>query len=253
MTYLFPILLVAMGVYVLYGAIKGSGRLFTMENIKEEAKEKVFKLLRILYFALAAVMILMAVVNFSQTVLYSQQVTYFEATPKYSEDFSDIIQDGTIEYQGIVYEVAGQHTRDEMSAILMRANEAHPEAFKSESSSSMFNCFGGSTTDPSADYYKVIEITDAKGNKVYESTIGAVRSDANDGSFLSKLYGAIPDVLLRVLSYVFMGLAIVGIVSLFVIIRKFTDKEKEAKARSVTRGTSMPSSAFDFDDEDKKE
>ena len=251
MTYLFPILLAVMGIYVLYGAIVGKGRLFAMDNIKEEAKEKVHKTLRLLYFALAAVMLLMALSNFGQTVLYSQQVTYYEVTPAYSADFADIITDGTVEYEGTKYTVDGQHDVSEINAILMAANAAHPDKFTDESSYSMLSCMGSGSSSKVANYYNMIEVTDANGNKIYESTIGSVRSDANDGSFISKLYGAISPTLLRVLSYVFMGLAIVGVVSLFVIIRKNTDKEKEAKNRAQSSGQAMPSSAFNFDDEEK--
>ena len=105
MTYLFPILLAAIGLYVLYSAIVCKGRLFALENIKEEEQDRVRKLLRMLYFCLAAVMLLMAVFNFGQTVLYSRQVTYYEATPAYSSDFSDIITDGMVEYEGVKYPV----------------------------------------------------------------------------------------------------------------------------------------------------
>ena len=51
----FPILLLAMGIYVLIGAVKGSGRLFSMENFKDDSRDKAKKYMRILYFALAAV------------------------------------------------------------------------------------------------------------------------------------------------------------------------------------------------------
>ena len=60
MAYLFPVLLLAMSVYVFYGAFTGKGKLYSLENIKEESKEKVHKLLRTIYFALGALMLLMA-------------------------------------------------------------------------------------------------------------------------------------------------------------------------------------------------
>lgn len=253
MTYLFPILLAAIGLYVLYSAIVGRGRLFALENIKEEEQDKVRKLLRLLYFGLAAIMLLMSVFNFGQTVLYTKQVTYYEVTPAYTADFSDIIKDGMVEYDSVKYPVEGQHDVNEMNAILMAANTAHPDKFTDNSASSMFSCFGSAGSNKIANYYKVIEVTDANGNKVYESTIKSVRSDANDGSFISKLYQTFSDTLLRVLSYVFLGLAIVGLVAVFLIIRKFTDKEKLAKAKAQAAGQVMPSSAFNFDEEEKNE
>ena len=251
MTYLFPLLLLAMGIYVLYGAIVGKGRLFAMENIKEEAKEKVHKWLRILYFALAGIMFLTAIANFGQTVLYSTPLSYYEATDAYKQDFADIIKDGKVTYNDTVYEVDGEHDVTGMNALLMAANEVHPEKLTDSSSSSMFSCMGSSGTSKVAQYYREIEVLDANGKRVYQSTIGTARSDTDDGSFLYKLYSAFSDTFLRVLSYVFMGLAVIGVVGLFLIIRKFTDKEKEAKARTYASQPSMPTSAFDFDEEDK--
>ena len=47
---------------------------------------------------------------------------------------------------------------------------------------------------------------------------------------------------------------IVGVVLIFVVTRKYTDKEKLQKARSQAQGyQSMPSSAFDFDADAKEE
>lgn len=254
MTYLFPILLFAMGVYVLYGAITAKGRLFAMENIKEDCVDQAKKLMRTLYFCIAALMLLMALTNFGQTVLYSRSESYYELTEVYTTDFADIIQDGKVTYDNKSYTVEGQHNADEMNAFLMAANAKHPEKFQSDSSSaSMFSCVGSGAQSKITQYYKESAVTDADGNPVYTSTIGSIRSDANDGSFISKLYKAVSSTLLRVLSYVFMGLTIVLIVLLFVVIRKFTDKEKEAKARTYTAGNAMPSSAFHFDEDEKTE
>lgn len=246
MTYLFPILLLAMSVYVFYGAITGKGKLFSLENIKEESKAKVHKLLRGIYFALGAVMLLMAVSNFGQNVLYSNPIVEYEATDAYKTEFADVIKDGKVTYESKTYTLDGRHSVEEMDAILRAAMAAHPEPFQSNSMS----CLGGGNTNIQK-YYSAINVTDSDGRQVYESSIGGVRSDANDGSFLSKLYGALSSKLLSILSYVFMGLAVVGVVAIFVIIRKFTDKEKEAKTKAQATGQSMPSSAFNFDEDDK--
>ena len=252
MTYLFPILLLAMGVYVLYGAITAKGRLFAMENIKEDCVDQAKKIMRILYFAIAALMILMAITNFGQTVLYSQDERYYELTEAYTTDFADIIEDGKVTYDNKSYTVEGHHTTDEMNAFLMAANAKHPEKFQTQSSSaSLFSCSPSAAQTAIAQYYKESASTDAEGNPIYISTIGNIRSDANDGSFISKLYNTLSTTLLRVLSYVFMGLTIVLIVVLFIVIRKFTDKEKAEKARTYASGNAMPSGAFNFD-EDKK-
>ena len=117
----------------------------------------------------------------------------------------------------------------------------------------MFSCTGSGAQNKILQYYKESSVTDADGNPVYISTIGNVRSDANDGSFISKLYGTLSPTLLRVLSYVLMGLTIVLIALLFVVIHKFTDKEKAAKARTYASGNVMPKGAFNFDDDEKSD
>lgn len=55
----------------------------------------------------------------------------------------------------------------------------------------------------------------------------------------------------NIMNYVFMGLSLAILVGLFIVIRKMTDKDKKAKARS-TNGPAggMPSAAFNFDDDD---
>lgn len=253
MTYLFPILLLAMAVYVFYGAITAKGRLFAMENIKEDCVDQAKKYMRIMYFAIAALMFLMAITNFGQTVLYSQDERYYETTEAYATDFADIISDGKVTYDNKTYTVEGHHSTEEMNALLMAANAKHPEMFQSDTPASMFSCTGSGAQNKILQYYKESSVTDADGNPVYISTIGNVRSDANDGSFISKLYGTLSPTLLRVLSYVLMGLTIVLIALLFVVIHKFTDKEKAAKARTYASGNVMPKGAFNFDDDEKSD
>ena len=70
------------------GAIKGEGKLFSMENFKEESRGTAKKYMRILYFALAAIMLLMAITNGLQTVLFSNRLNYFKVTDAYKETFS---------------------------------------------------------------------------------------------------------------------------------------------------------------------
>ncbi len=249
MTYLFPILLLAMSAYVLYGAIAGKGKLFSLENIKDECKDKIRKYLRILYAALGVIVLLMAVVNFGQSVLYSNAIVEYEATDAYKTEFADVITDGTVEYGGMTYRVEGKHTVEEMDAILRAAMSAHPDKFQTQQSA--MSCLGGGASANVQNYYSASPVLDENGNAVYVSTIGSVRSDANDGSFLSKLYRAISSKAMSILSYVFMGLAVLCVVAIFVLINKFTDKEKLAKARAQQTGASMPSGAFRFDEEDK--
>lgn len=286
---MFPILLLAMAVYVLIGAIKGSGRLFSMENFKEESKDKAKKIMRALYFALAAIMLLMALTNALNSVLYSEKVTYYKITDAYRDAFPDLIaengqllktnSDGTFEKDSDGNPVeqtdangnkeAYNINNDRMDAtvcvngfIQNAYNIYHTDTTKfPQTSAGMFSCTGGSVDY--AKYYTATDLLDAEGNPVYNgsgdthvayvtSMFGRVRSDANDGSFASKLYGACSRTLLTVLNYVFLGLAVLGVVALFVISSKFTDKEKLKKAREQQVRPSMPSDAFNFDDEPKQ-
>ena len=288
---LFPILLLAMGAYVLVGAIKGSGRLFSMENFKDESKDKAKKLMRLLYFALAAIMLLMAVVNGLQAVLYSNKLTYYKVTDAYKETFSDLLENGQLTYTAqestgsgmscfggggtTIEKTYGPYSVDdekmdvtEISAFINKAYAQYGsdrEKFPMQSGG-LLSCTGGSVDyskyyrqtdlidDAENPVYAETEADKAKGHTVYLSSLGNARSDVDDGSFLSKLYGAVSPTLLNVLNYVFIGLAVVGVVLLFVVTRIFTDKEKMEKARTQqVSGPSMPSSAFNFDESEEKD
>ena len=284
---LFPILLLGMGVYVLIGAIKGSGRLFSMENFKEDSRDKAKKYMRILYFVLAAIMLLMSVVNGLQSALFSNKLTYYKITDAYRDTFPDLIEDGTLTYttvesassgmscmggassgQEVTYgPYSADNEKMELQEISAFINKAY-SLYKDDqtkfpvSSGGLMSCTGGSV-DYSKYYAQTDLLDDAdnpvysetdadreRGHVVYVSTFGNVRSDANDGSFVSKLYGAVSMKLLSVLNSILLGLAVVGLIGLFLVTRKYTDKEKLQKAREQqVRGPSMPSSAFDFDDE----
>ena len=290
---LFPILLLAMGVYVLVGAIKGSGRLFTMENFKDDSRDKAKKYMRILYFALAAIMLLMAVANGLQSTLYGNKLIYCKVTDAYREAFPDLTDDNGQLYKTERDNNVGKFSLDDngdrilmtdengsteaynidnekmsstvcVGGFIQGAYNIHPDVFP-VTSGGLMNCMGGSV-----DYQKYIESTEliddvgnpiyatsdsekANGHVVYLSAIGNARSDTNDGSFFSKLYNAISPKLLSILNYVFLGLAAVGLVGLFLVTRKYTDKEKVQKAREQqVHGPSMPSSAFEFDEDEKK-
>lgn len=284
---LFPILLLAMGIYVLVSAIKGEGRLFSMENFKDDSKDKAKKIMRALYFALAAVMLIMALVNGLQTVLYSNKLTYYKVTDAYKTTFSDLLENGKLTYTttesassgmsclggGTGQEVTyGPYSVDnemmemtEISAFINKAYSVYGEDTTKfpRVSGGLMSC-GGTTVDYSK-YYQQSDLFDNAGNivyaesdaekanthVVYTSSIGNARSDVNDGSFISKLYGFVNPKALTVLNYVFLGLAVLGLAGLFVITRKFTDKEKLQKARAQqVSGPSMPSSAFNFDEKE---
>ena len=283
--YLFPILLLAMAVYVLVGAISGSGRLFQMDNIIEEKKPQFHKYTRALYFALAGVMIVLALISFLQSALYNQLVSY-RATERYKTEFTSVIDEkGEVTYtaNGTTY---GPYSVNEeynestpIQVFLAKAKEAYPDLNWTQSESSL-SCFGGTTSgtqnpiellyydetsmfgpDGKPEYplrENDVLLRDADNNPVYNdvelhtvyvSSFSKTRSDATDGSFASKLYG-MSKTLWSVLNYVFLGLAVVVVVLLFVLTRKYTDKEKLAKSRAQTTGqSSMPSSEFEFEEE----
>ena len=289
---LFPILLLAMGIYVLTGAIKGSGRLFSMENFKEESKAQAKKVLRGLYFGLAAILLLMSVESGLSTVLFSNEVTYYKVTDAYKTTFPDLLENGQLTYtatetvsngmscyggettgQEVTY---GPYSVDnekmdvtEISAFINKAYSVYKDDQTKfpVSGGSMLSCTG-SSVDYSK-YYAQTDLLDddgepiyaqndsekAAGHVVYISSPGNVRSDEDDGSFISKLYRAVNPKVLSVLNYVFLGLAALGVVALFLITRKLTDQEKLKKAREQqVAGPAMPSSAFVFDeDESEKE
>jgi hypothetical protein len=307
---LFPVLLLAMGAYVLVGAIKGKGRLFSLENFKDDCKEKGRKILRAIYFALAGIMLFMALVNFAQSSLFGSSTTYYRLSDAYREAFigkeidqevvdqnnnkSHIImdKDGRLTYTTTVstssgmscmgatstgkdvtygpYDASDQAMEmEEISAYINSMYTLYPEAFPTASNSGLMSCMGGSSADPTKFYEQtnLIKVVDGKdvpvygttdaekaeGHVVYTSSYGKVRSDANDGSFASKLYSFLTPTLLKVLNYVFLGLAVVGLVLLFVLTSRFTDKEKLRKARAQQSGASasMPSGAFNFDEDEK--
>ncbi len=290
---LFPVLLLLMSAYVLVGAIKGNGRLFSLENFKDDCKEKGKKVLRAIYFALAGIMLLMAVVNFAQSSLYGSSQAYYRVTDAYRESFPELAKDE------LVYTATSQSsgmsclgttssgqtktikadptsqtlTLEQLSALINKAAENHQDELDKYfpvTSAGLMSCLGGSQRDYSKYYeqtnlikvvngedvpvYATTDAEKAEGHVVYTSSYGKVRSDANDGSFTSKLYGFLSPTLLTVLNYVFLGLAVAMLVLLFVITSKFTDKEKLRKARAQQSGVgaSMPSGAFNFTEEDKK-
>lgn len=287
---LFPILLLAMGVYVLVGAIKGKGRLFSIENFKDECMEKGKKILRAIYFALAAIMLLMAVVNFAQTSLFGTSQTYYRLTDAYRESFPELVK-GELVYtmttqssgMSCMGASSGQSTTvkadpasekltlEQLSGFINKAAEDHKDELDKyfpATSGGLMSCMGSQR-----DYRKYYEDTNlvkvvdgedvpvygktdeekAEGHVVYTSSYGKVRSDANDGSFASKLYSFLTPTLLTVLNYVFLGLAVAGLVLLFVLTSRFTDKEKlrKARAQQTGAGASMPSGAFNFDEDEK--
>lgn len=78
MSYMFDLLLLAMGAYVLFAGITGKGRLYATENVKKGMEEAFRKTMRKIYLALGIVMVLNSVFSLLMTQLYTTQLT--EAT-----------------------------------------------------------------------------------------------------------------------------------------------------------------------------
>lgn len=70
---LFDYLLLAMGVYVLVAGIRGKGRLYNVENIKEGMEEQFIQTMRKLYIALGVVMTFNGLISLVKYVFYSYQ------------------------------------------------------------------------------------------------------------------------------------------------------------------------------------
>ena len=67
---MFDYILLAMGLYVLISGIRGKGRLYTAENIKEGMEEKFHKTMQVLYIILGAVMTVNGVVSILKYTFY---------------------------------------------------------------------------------------------------------------------------------------------------------------------------------------
>lgn len=70
---MFDYVLLAMGVYVLVAGIRGKGRLFAFENIKEGMEERFSKIMRRIYIVLGAVMTLNGLISVAKYSFYSYE------------------------------------------------------------------------------------------------------------------------------------------------------------------------------------
>lgn len=74
---LFDYLILGMGIYVLVAGIRGKGRLYQVENIKEGMVEKFISIMRRLYIGIGAVMTINGLLSVARYTLY----TLVEVTP----------------------------------------------------------------------------------------------------------------------------------------------------------------------------
>lgn len=240
---LFIIFLLAIAAYVLYAAIVGKGRLYNAEFIKEELKAKFHKVLRLLYLTLGIVMLLETLVMVGQGYLYEQGGIYI------AESYYE--QDGTYheitEKDGVFYENGAEvqkYSLDEFSAKyvdsdsqVLKITKSDPTKVNTEATptptpaASSMSCMGAGASAAVSDYPAV----------GYTSIVHKSET----------IFSSISYETLTVLNYVFMGLSMALLIALFVVIRVMTDTEKKAKARTTNAPSGLPSSAFDFDEDDK--
>ena len=229
MNYLFTAALLAISVYVLWSAVTAKGKLFATENIMEEKVPQFRKLLRAIYLGLGVVMLIMALISGLQQGLYAGS----NMAGRFTEDFrtyyaDSIAADGTI--KGTDVSVDGVYRADKINSVF--------------SSLPQPTIPDGAPTPTFAE-----AALDENGEPLY---MLASESTPNENETYAKWRTTFPYRTLHILTYVFMGIALVVIVGLFVLINKFTDKEKAAKAKATRTGTAMPSSAFDFDESDEQ-
>ncbi len=295
-SFLFPILLLVMGGYVLFSAIKGSGKLFSTENFKDESKDQAKKIMRLLYFVLAAIMLIMAITNALSSVLYTNKISYFRITEEYRKAFPDLISENDQLYDVAVNNQKGEFVRDEngnqvektdangdlkayninndkmdqtvcIGGFIQNAYYLHgtdTEKFPQVMTSGMMSCMSG-TSIKYDQYYNTTDLLDENGNPIYDaskadnghvaylSMFSSTPSDEKSDKFVVKLYNVFSQKLLTILNYVLLGLAVIIVIALFLVTRKFTDKEKLQKAREQSIHPAMPSDAFNFDDEEPKQ
>jgi len=99
----------------------------------------------------------------------------------------------------------------------------------------------------------------------YEETAAATDTTAAVYEWVAKKdlgsFSFLTPTVLGVISYVALGITLALIVLLIIKMRKYTDKEAAAKKKAAAGGAScsrnggcvLPKSAFEFDDEDKKQ
>ena len=229
MSFLFTLILLAISGYVLYSAFTGKGRLYSVDNIKEEKIPLFRKILKPLYLALGIILLLMACTSAYQNIVYSDVTYQFgKDFPVYFADRVDA--DGNIlDKDGKVtsMRIDGIYTYNEMSSVFSTLKQ--PEVPEGE-------------TPVYAEAAK-----DASGEILY---MGLGESAPGQNETYAKLRSVISYRATQILTWILMGIALAMVISLFVLMNRFTDKEKAAKAKAKARtgSASLPSSAFEFED-----
>lgn len=230
MNFLLTVILFGIAIYVLYSAITGKGKLFVADNIKEEKIESFKKILKKLYLGMGIVMLVMALISGLQNLIYNGYGCEF--TDDFAVYYADSIEeDGTIVVEGLdgEYHVDGIYTTSTMASIF---NALPSPEIEAEEGKTVYFYQYALHEDGETPYF-----------------LGLGETEPNQNGFYTELRSIFSHKLLQILSGVMMGIAVIAIVFLFILIRKYTDKEKQEKSRAQAEGRAMPSSAFNFDEE----
>lgn len=216
MDFLFPLVLLAIGVYVLVSAIRGKGRLFQAEFIKEKFQVLFPKVLRSLYLALGILMVLQVISSSATGLLYTSETSY---------TLTEEITNGL----GETYPVGGTYTYEEM------VTEVYATAVPGESTEQ--------TEAPASTSGSLC----APAEQPYTAHVEYTIKDDRFQAFTPELLSGFATGLMLV------SLAI--LIAIIVVINIMTDKTKrrEAQAEAMRASSGMPSAAFEFNKEDKEE
>ena len=83
MTYLFDLLLIIMSFYVLISGIRGKGKLYQVDIVKEGKEELFYKTVRKIYIALGIAMVINSLSSLLLTELYTYDDAYQLTVPLY--------------------------------------------------------------------------------------------------------------------------------------------------------------------------
>lgn len=90
---LFDYMMLAIGVYVLVAGIRGKGRLYSVDNIKEGMEEAFMRIMRKLYIALGIIMTFSGVISILKYVFYAYEEV-IPATETMTAGFDWVLKPG---------------------------------------------------------------------------------------------------------------------------------------------------------------
>lgn len=236
----FSIIMLAMALYVLVGGITGKGKLYAVDGVPEEKLPKFKKSLRILYIIMGLFMALNTGLSYLRDQMYTYQAPAAEqtetVTPEEAEDA----------------ELATEAAQNAAEAEAAPAEE--PAADEAEAEAVTETAAEAAGTDSAEPETATAAETAGGAGTVVETTSSGYQIVRTD-KYPSLTIGY---KTLNVLAFIMLGITMAAVIGMFVVINKFVDKEAARKAqeekggsnrRGGSSGSSMPASAFEFDDE----